>query len=959
MDFTLYTMGDVEIMRAALAGVAMVFSPDGFFTSNEGFGLGAMAGLGLLVALLVALVMGVVRQRVEVGQFIVLIAVFFVMFVPKVRVQVEDYYSSGQIAAIDNVPLGVAFPIAFMSGVTRATNDRLATGYQTVSGSPYVEMTSPLKLLNGMRNASMNMPAIVTGGPELRQTIQDYAIFCMAGRPELLEANWDSITLKTGMVDAINKVNTNGLSLDYTKDPQGVLTPCADLRQSLANLFSGFYASDLERVLNGNMSNTLVVRSGQAQPVTIADYETAFKAVTNGDADVAQKFALFQAFNPAILSGLNCADKVADKREMAECLPLLYARNAWAEDQAAAGTTFQRIMFHSMNLLLFMFICMAPVVAIMMLVKGWGGLRVAGGYLLFGAWSQSWFIGATIVNFYIQQTILYEITAAGGIEKFTYGMQLGLFGVLTDKMALAGNMIASTPLMMMAIMGGSAYGLVNMASRAGGADYYDEKQRTAQYVQPSALMSRTAMAQGSYGSGVEDLRYAGGASISLRDAVGWKESASIASEQRLSQEYHSGISNLIAKQVGTDKESSLRTTLAERVGSEAADRMIADARASKGAGITFKGETGDTSALGQIHATATKLDAGISGQLGLKGKPRKGPDQQVGPGMTQPGSGTVIPSPISGGASAGASIATQDQTTDEHRSTISTATSATDTTELQASKSSSHAGAFTTGLSWDQARSVGQALHEKYAEDWKREFGERESAIDSFMSRSSQERSVEEIVGGQRTIESGQMVNALVASPETVRHLRSAGEIAATTGPHAEEYRAIRKTVAAEYGRKIAGSDPQASEALFDFVALDRFGARYNDGLAQTAHTAAAYDLFGMHTARHDAPTSLRADANEGIAGGAWDGKSATAPQRQSMKAPAGAGVPGTASVATTKVRGRYDQEASAVDAKYTQSANSEQMRRMKGAVKTQGSGSTDKPASTWDNVEQGWGGDR
>lgn len=935
MDFTLYTMGDVEILRAALAGVAMVFSPDGFFTSSEGFGLGAMAGLGLLIALLTALVMGVARQRVEVGQFIVLVAVFFVMFVPKVRVQVEDYYSSGQIAAVDNVPIGVAFPAAFISGVTRAVNDRMAAGYQTVVGSPYVEMTSPLKLLNGMRNAFTGQ-ANVIGGTRLRQTIQDYAIFCMAGRPELESVGWDSVTLKTGLIDGIRKINTNGLSLNYLDDPMGVLVPCQELRDVIANALTAFYGSDFERVLNGNMSSTTVVRNGQAQPTTIEDYETAFKAVTNGAADSAQKFALFQAFNPAVLSGLNCATYVADKQELAKCLPMLHAANSWAEDQAAGATSFQRIMFHSMNLLLFMFICMAPVVAIMMLVKGWAGLRVAGGYLLFGAWSQSWFIGATIVNFYIQQTLLYEINANGGIDGFTYAMQGALFGVIRDKMALAGNMIASTPLMMMAIMGGSAYGLVNLASRAGGADYYDEKIQTPAYEQTAALASRMSMAQMGYGTGVQDTRYAAGASVSLRDAVSWRESQGIASEQRLSEDYHRGISNLLAKSVGTEKEASLRTTLAERIGEENADRLLASARAGKAAGVTQRGASTEKSDMQELHNVRIDSSLGVDGKKGGRG---------VIPGTSVPAGGAV---------SVGAQMGTQDSQTETHQRGSAAETSADERTSREASTGHERAAAVTNGLSWDQARSVGQALHEKYGEDWKKEFGSRESEMASYIERASNERSLEEIYGGQRTVESSQMINALVRDHETADHLREASWIASTTGAHAEEYRAIRKAVAAEYGRAIAGSDPQASEALFDFVALDRFGARYNDSAAQGAYTAAAYDLFGMQRERRGALTALGARTNEGIAAAAVEGRTAVEPQRQKMGPPGGGRVPRSASDAEAAMRVRQAKAQSGVDRVYWDEVRADKMKQLRGVREMHAQGADKKPESTRENVANG-----
>ncbi|RTL52295.1 MAG: hypothetical protein EKK46_11075, partial [Rhodocyclaceae bacterium] len=316
-------------------------------------------------------------------------------------------------------------------------------------------------------------------------------------------ADWQELNLGTDFSIAFGGINTQGFTLDYTSDPLGIPTPCADMRQKIQDIFDAYYNGvGLQKTLNGSMPGVVAKSSASGSRLAQENYESSFMSVTGAGADVAKNFALMTTFNPYFMAGLNCAYDIADKAQLAQCLPAATAVNQWAEDSAAAGSFFQRIMFHSMNLTLFMFICLAPVVAAMMLMQGIGGLKVAKGYLIFGFWSQSWFVGATIVNFYIQNQLQLELAANNGIGSFTMGMVGPFFMALQDKMALAGDMMASVPLIMMSLITGSVYGLTAISQRVGGADHYNEKVNSADAMAGMTLQRPTEMSSYNVNTGI-------------------------------------------------------------------------------------------------------------------------------------------------------------------------------------------------------------------------------------------------------------------------------------------------------------------------------------------------------------------------------------------------------------------------------------------------------------------------
>ena len=607
MEFTIYTFGDVEVFRAALTAVKAVFSSD-LFTSASGLGLGSLVVLALLVGLTTILLGGVIQQKVDIGMFFIMIMVFFMMFVPKFPVNIEDH-SGAAVAKVDDVPLGIALPAGLVSGIAHDLNEKMGTAFTTVQSnagplnSPEA-LTSPLKLLFSLRNAAT---ITLDKQPRIASNMANLVAYCLAGR-ETNYTDWRNMPL-AGKASGSNALSlgpvaemlaraqtASGLTM-YQATPtgemalatcevaaSGIMSNLNDLLAAPASpgasstgaalnlelLLTAAAAKDGAATVSFENSKAIVV------PVGLQDQTRTLMNLFDASANGAESFVTNAIFGVYIDNAFLCSNDTGNPSEWAKCLPFLQATHQWAEDEAAGGALFQRIMFHGMNAMFFIWICLAPVVAVVMLMKGVRGLPLAGSYVLFGAWTVSWYVGASIVNFYMLKQMQYELTMLGGIDQLTQATFWSFFDVMQSKIAIAGSMLASVPLITMTVMSGSMYGMVQMAQRFGGSDRYDEKANTPDVIQSAALSTRQAKSNTQFGGATTDRRYAAGPSFSVSDANEWSEQETAQSQLARSRKLGSTITNSF-------KELFANKTLGTKDISWLKDHGITDIKGFQGA----------------------------------------------------------------------------------------------------------------------------------------------------------------------------------------------------------------------------------------------------------------------------------------------------------------------------------------------------------------------------------------
>lgn len=543
--FELFTLGDVEVFRAALNGVALVFGSGGDITSLGGAGLGGLAVMSLMLALTVTLFAGVMRQRIEVSELFVLVVAFGLLFGPKFDVLVTDYEGGGSAIAY-NVPLGVAAPAGAMSAVSRTINEKLTQAFSPADGEPvFSNIASPLRLLAGFRSMSAAFSQV---SPYLVGNVQSYVQHCLAGSPgfdfgRLKQLRLDGTYGGAGGGDRgggfiaalLDDIPTSGrMALWFSPDHvRGELIPCGPPRHAVADpaipgqqhmnarlrsALEHFYAAtgDFGELLNrasGSAQRTLAPGAataaaaqptiGAAKKIGPTDYERAFAAITAGSAAEARDFAYFVLFDPILSGASHCAGRFGQQNR--ECLAFAPAVQQWASDGAASGSFFSRIARTGANMLLFLFVVMSPIVALVMLAMGARGFKLAASYLLFGAWSQSWYAGMVLVNFYIVSGIRQELEQSGGIGSLSMSSYPGFLDAVTLKLGVAGDLMAAVPLIMMALLSGSVYGLTSVAQRMSGRDRYDEKIESPSLVNSAPVMAMGSRMSGAMGSSVAQL----------------------------------------------------------------------------------------------------------------------------------------------------------------------------------------------------------------------------------------------------------------------------------------------------------------------------------------------------------------------------------------------------------------------------------------------------------------------
>src|SRR5687767_15776170 len=128
--FDIVCIGRADFLIAVLNALAIL-------TADEGpAGYGGLVALGLLIGVVLALVRGIVTQRVELQWVLAGWLLFACLFVPKVTVTVEDIYT-GDTTTVANVPLGPAA----IGSITSTVGVTLADAFGTVFAVPSLTST--------------------------------------------------------------------------------------------------------------------------------------------------------------------------------------------------------------------------------------------------------------------------------------------------------------------------------------------------------------------------------------------------------------------------------------------------------------------------------------------------------------------------------------------------------------------------------------------------------------------------------------------------------------------------------------------------------------------------------------------------------------------------------------------------------------------------------------------------
>ena len=514
--FTLYTFGDLPLFVDGIRAVSMLFDPAGpdqMFVSNGTSGLAGAFNIGwlgivaLLFSFLVIVLRGIAEQSLRLDHLLLSMIVFTILFVPKERLQIEDVLS-GQVAAVNDVPL----VIAFVGGTMSQLSLRLAETFETVfqiptgaGGGDWVQnwqgldlggggsngLNSPLRILLAVRGV---MPE--EAGNHITTNLAHYVRNCTLNGVN--QSLWAASGAKIDYV-----LNNPGTGTTYLYDPtttvflpgQSCATAANTIRTQL-NTYLSTAAGGSNRFkdqLCQHYDSNPAYTGGGLPACDGTDYVDAYDQLipSLGTGGVsAAAFMKNLLFHQLARSTMNCGEQ-SDEVSFTQCVATMTQSQEQTRVQnAAAGTGFAKIMLTAMNLFLFLFYTLSPIISLVILATGMAGIGIAGKYLLFGVWAHSWMPFAVVIDFFV------EASARQELHNFGVSVLRGNFDgdrfydILADHVSLGADLLAATPLVSLAILSGSIFSLSSLAGRISGKDHVDETMAA-----PATLRNGPLLAQ--------------------------------------------------------------------------------------------------------------------------------------------------------------------------------------------------------------------------------------------------------------------------------------------------------------------------------------------------------------------------------------------------------------------------------------------------------------------------------
>ncbi|RME61059.1 conjugal transfer protein TraG [Candidatus Parcubacteria bacterium] len=510
MTYTIYTLGDVHMMEMVLNSVAMIFNPSqGLLGGGGSLGFGIVIGVAFLLSLVFALLKIFQNQQragEEIKGLLTVIVLAYVFVVPKSTVQIEDIYT-GQVATVDNVPTGIALTGSLLSGFSRSLAERIEVAFQSVS-SAYVPLTeatfgNPFQISLNIYN---NFPS---RSGFIKQNIRAYMSDCFSGSGS--DKDWMSAANVIDYItDPANRISAGSTTYYSSGVPDGELVTCADAANRLKVEAQNDVALTSPSLLDAARYGAKLRPDGSKIDSTDIDKSlTLAEFISNANAsqvDVTTNLALGRIATCAkqcLGQSANNADYAACNTKCAGDTLMGNTLDQFMIDSAANASIFQKVAIPMMSLLLGLFYALTPIVVVVAAAMGTQALGYLGKFFMFGVWTQSFLPMAALINA-IAQTIPFDMMSGAIAGNDANPATLTLEETVMLKEAVRNRLIAMTelmayaPLISMAVLTGSYYGLTQLANRISNNDRFNEKSvapdvtGTAPIYQPSALMAGTA-----------------------------------------------------------------------------------------------------------------------------------------------------------------------------------------------------------------------------------------------------------------------------------------------------------------------------------------------------------------------------------------------------------------------------------------------------------------------------------
>lgn len=467
--FTIYTFGDPELLREALLALATVFGLSEWWDASSGFGAGGNLLAAALIGLLAVAIAGVTSQQIRLDYLLVALILFGVAFGSKTDVQVEDIQSGASFIVAD-VPIGIAVVASASSSAARNLTETMGVALQrpgtTTSLLTDAGFLDPLRTLLSLRSISFEQL-----DPHVSRSLLTYYRYCVGHTLQWAPGLFDQRIFMTSgnpigyMLNTANVLNWSTVYFNAA-NPGGISQTCHDTAGALAaDLGDLTSAASIEALAKIRLSMGARTYDSAFE---FADLNTAVEVSTRAiyDGQLFMQNAMMRNFHN-VGEAWRLAEYGTNQAKYA--VEVTGALEQQRGNAALQGTIFLNMMFPLMTFFQFVFIALAPFIALIVVASPFTSAKTLGGYALFGVWSYSWMPVAAIINHYIQINIgnVFEGADVAGAG-VSYLSIIGLddfYNQLANQLIIGSNALAAAPAIVGAVLFGTFQGLTTLGGQ--------------------------------------------------------------------------------------------------------------------------------------------------------------------------------------------------------------------------------------------------------------------------------------------------------------------------------------------------------------------------------------------------------------------------------------------------------------------------------------------------------------
>lgn len=490
MEYEIFSIGDPAFLAETLRATVTILNRDD---------LSGIVAIGFLFTFIWTIVQGVLTggKEIKIQNIVMAGLIYAAFFGVKVdRVNVWSLYGM-ELHQVEDVPLGLAFSGTVISKVGNNITEWFEQEY-TVIGMTTSELGTgfALKALYEMRGLGFADGSLRWDpNGHLTKTLDNYVSDCVVPGTTLatIDANGEPNGLPAINLARVSQEDSAWEHLEWknevyaTKVYPYITSDPTPADKSQVKTCAEAYAYISEHYFsNPSVVDQWVGQIGESV-CNEAGYSCESFKLASGDFDTASFSNQFGIIRDSIMTTDVNLDKFMLNRALGLALGRLDAHEIGQGDALVAGITqkasanitanqaLQQTMFEKMMLPLMTFFealmyVAAPFAAILV-AFGMGGIQMIGKYLVFALWIQLWKPVAAVGNMFIQMSVagemsnLSQFAQAKGHSITSLSSQPEVFDALQHWIGVGGMLVASTPMITLMLMYGSAVTASSLAGR--------------------------------------------------------------------------------------------------------------------------------------------------------------------------------------------------------------------------------------------------------------------------------------------------------------------------------------------------------------------------------------------------------------------------------------------------------------------------------------------------------------